>query len=355
MALQLNDKGPLVKKWQQFLKTQGFLTAEPTGTFGPQTQAATTAFQKFYSIQASGVVGSLTLGKAATLGFNPDNHPQPVQINTDQKMMQWIKNNMSSIIAQAVAGSIYTEDWIAGMCARETGFLFTRKANEGLDFKDICPLIRGDYGKRAKDSQKIYHGFGFWQIDIDSFPAFVNSGKWADPLETAKMAVTVLNGKMNFLKQKGWDQKLDSSTWQRAITAAYNCGEGNVNIWTSIIILLRKTIPRRFSGIGLFTTNYDREGVMKILFTTEERRVSTEFHCFKLLFLRASTPVTSWFAFQPGRKKMGHFLGNGPQFLCKMMKINFQNHHCCSGACSLLHCSLYADVLPLPGCCQTGM
>ena len=229
MALQLNDNGPLVKKWQQFLKDQGFFTADPNGTFGPKTQAATIAFQKFYGIQASGVVGSLTMGKAGTLGFNPENQPQPSLINTDQKMMQWIKDNMGGLISQAIAGSIYTEDWLAGMCARETGFLFTRNANHGLTFEQICPLMKGDYGKRPKDAQKVYHGFGFWQIDVDSFPAFVNSGKWTDPLETAKMAVTVLNGKMNFLKSKGWDQRLDPDTWHRAITAAYNCGEGNVN------------------------------------------------------------------------------------------------------------------------------
>jgi transglycosylase-like protein with SLT domain len=75
----------------------------------------------------------------------------------------------------------------------------------------------------------MFHGFGFWQIDIGSFPDFVNSGNWTDPLETAKMAVKVLNGKMNFLKSKGWQDELDPNTWERAITAAYNCGEGNVN------------------------------------------------------------------------------------------------------------------------------
>jgi hypothetical protein len=229
MALQLNDTGPLVKKWQQFLKTQGFFSTEPNGNFGPKTLESTKAFQKFYSIQATGVVGSLTIGKATQLGFNPEKEPQPVQVNTDQKMMQWIKDNLSGIINQSIAGSGYTEDWLAGMCARETGFLFSRYANQGLSFAQLCPLMKGDYGKRPADAQKIYHGFGFWQIDIASFPAFVNSGKWTDPLETAKMAVKVLDGKKTYLRQKGWDQKLDPVMWQRAITAAYNCGEGNVH------------------------------------------------------------------------------------------------------------------------------
>jgi hypothetical protein len=229
MALQLNDSGPLVKKWQQFLKQQGFFSAEPNGNFGPKTLDATKAFQQIHGIQATGVVGSLTISKANSLGFNPDNEPQLPQINTDQKMMKWIKDNLSDTINQAVNGSIYSEDWLAGMCARETGFLFCRHANQGISFTQICPMMKGDFGKRPGEPEKMFHGFGFWQIDIGSFPDFVSSGKWTDPLETAKMAVKVLNGKMSFLKSKGWQEQLDQLTWERAITAAYNCGEGNVN------------------------------------------------------------------------------------------------------------------------------
>ena len=229
MALQLNDKNPLVKKWQQFLKLQGFFAAEPTGTFGPKTLEATKSFQRFHNISATGIAGSLTLGKAHDLGFNPDNTPQPTQITSDQKMMQWVKDNLGSIMQQAIAGSVYTEDWLAGMCARETGFLFTRFVNQQKNFNEISLLMKGDFGKRKNDTVKIFHGFGFWQIDIDSFPDFVNSGKWTNPLETAKMAVTVLNQKRNFLIQKGWQQKLSAIEFERAVTAAYNCGQGNVD------------------------------------------------------------------------------------------------------------------------------
>jgi Putative peptidoglycan binding domain len=229
MALQLNDKSSLVKKWQQFLRLQGFFAAEPTGMFGPKTQEATKAFQRFYGISATGVAGSLTLGKAHDLGFNPDNEPQPVQINSDQKMMQWINDNLGTIMQQAVAGSFYTADWLAGMCARETGFLFTRYVNQAKQFNEICLLMKGDFGKRKNDKERKYHGFGFWQIDIDSFPDFINSGKWKNALETAKMAVTVLNQKRNFLIQKGWQQKLVAVDFERAVTAAYNCGQGNVD------------------------------------------------------------------------------------------------------------------------------
>lgn len=229
MALELNDKSPLVKKWQQFLVLQGFLLAEPNGTFGPKTQEATKAFQQFNSIQQTGIADSLTLGKAAALGFNPENAPQLSQIKTNKQMMQWVKDHLNNTISQATDDSTYTEEWLAGMCARETGFLFTRFANQGHSFEQITSLMKGDFGKRPNDAQKIFHGFGFWQIDIDSFPEFVDSGKWKDPLETVKMAVKVLDGKKKFLQQKGWQDKLSTLEFERAVTAAYNCGEGGVN------------------------------------------------------------------------------------------------------------------------------
>ncbi len=230
MALRLNDKSALVKKWQLFLKQQGFFLAEPTGTFGPKTEEATKAFQRSHHISpALGIAGSLTLGKAFSLGFNPENEPLPAQINSETKMMQWIKDNLGATIRQAVTGSVYTEDWLAGMCARETGFLIIRYVNQGKNFEDICLLMKGDYGKRKNDTEKKYHGFGFWQIDIDSFAAFVASGKWTNAFETSKMAVKVLNEKRNFLIGKGWQQHTDAVTFERAVTAAYNCGQGNVD------------------------------------------------------------------------------------------------------------------------------
>ena len=150
MALELNDQGALVKKWQQFLNKQGFLTAIPNGTFGPKTLEATKAFQKFNNIQQTGIADSLTIGKATELGFNPENAPQPVQIRNDKQMMQWLKDNLSVSIKQAIAGTEFTEDWLAGMCARETGFLFIRFANQGNTFEQIAPLMKGDFGKIAK-------------------------------------------------------------------------------------------------------------------------------------------------------------------------------------------------------------
>jgi hypothetical protein len=229
MAIQLNDNSPLVKKWQLFLIKQGFLNADANGNFGPKTQQATKDFQKFYGIQVTGIAGSLTLGKAHDLGFNPDNVPPLQQIKTDKDMMQWIKDNLGNMINQAVAGSNYTQDWLAGMAARETGFLFTRYANRGRSFDEISSLMLGDPIKRPGETAVVYHGFGYWQIDIGSFPDFINSGQWKDPLATAKMAVTVLDQKRAFLINKGWQQKLTPVMFERAVTAAYNCGQGNVD------------------------------------------------------------------------------------------------------------------------------
>ncbi len=230
MALRQGNKNTLVKKWQQFLIQQGFLNDIADGDFGPKSFKATKDFQKFHKLGSDGIVGSLTFGKAYELGFNPEGEPPPNPVlKGDKGMMLWIKNNLGSIIKEAVKNSQYTEDWLAGICARETGFLFMRYHNQGMSFDEISIRMKGDYGRRAGESQKQYHGYGYWQMDTGSYPGFINSGDWKDPLKTAKMAVKVLDEKRKYLKQKGWDERLSDEMFERAITAAFNCGQGNVN------------------------------------------------------------------------------------------------------------------------------
>lgn len=228
MALKLKDKGPLVKKWQKFLVEQGFLkdSADATdGDFGQKTLNATKAFQSFHGLKADGIAGSVTLGKASELGFNPDNEPSGSSIKTSKQLLAWIRDNLGPLIRDAIRGTMFTEDWLAAIAARETGFLIIRYYNKGFSFEDIAANMRGDYRK----SEGRYRGFGFWQIDVGSYPEFTNSGKWKDPKETAKMAVKVLEEKRRFLESKGWKERLSAVDFERAITAAYNCGQGNVH------------------------------------------------------------------------------------------------------------------------------
>ncbi|MCY7409965.1 MAG: peptidoglycan-binding protein [Chitinophagales bacterium] len=228
MAYKLNDKGSAIKKWQQFLTMQRFFTGAITDFFGPKTETATKAFQKFYNIPQTGLAGSLTLGKANELGFNPDKEPSLKIIRNDTDMMRWIKENLSATMRQAVTGSFYTEDWLAGMCARETGFKIIKFFNQQHDFAFITANMLGDYSKRSADAVKRYHGYGYWQIDIASYPDFVNSNDWKDASKTVKKAVSVLNEKKKYLEDQGWDVQLTAEEFSRAITAAYNCGQGNV-------------------------------------------------------------------------------------------------------------------------------
>lgn len=250
MAIQLNDKGPLVKKWQTFLKEQGFFSGDVTDFFGQKTLTSTKAFQGYYGIPSTGYVGSLTLGKASQLGFNPDREPAPPQIKTEAEMMRWIRDYLGNMMRQAVTGSAFTEDWLAGMCARETGYKIIQYYNQGHDFAYVCENMRGDYGRRSGEASARYHGFGFWQIDIGSYPDFINSHDWKDPLKTARKAVTVLNEKKTYLQNRGWDAQLTADEFNRAITAAYNCGQGNVDK------ALRNNRPIDFYT---FTQNYSAE------------------------------------------------------------------------------------------------
>lgn len=115
---------------------------------------------------------------------------------------------------------IYTEAWLAGIVCREVGFLIPRKVSAGQSFEYIASHMTGDSG----------HGRSFYQIDDRSYPDFVNSTPLSNVKAYAKKAVECLEEKRKYLVAKGWDEdKLGDEAFERAITAAYNCGQGNVH------------------------------------------------------------------------------------------------------------------------------
>lgn len=142
---------------------------------------------------------------------------------TEKQILGWIKTNLAPVINKAIADSgttLYTEDWLAAMAMREVNFLIARHAAKPL--AEVAKLMRGDYSQRKGETKPQYHGYGFWQIDIGSFPDFIKTGDWQDPYKCCMKAISVLEGKRKYLQPKF--PTLDN----RAITAAYNCGEGNV-------------------------------------------------------------------------------------------------------------------------------
>lgn len=68
-VIKLGVAGSDVRKWQVFLAGQRLARFTPNGKFGPQTRAATVAFQRKHKLDPDGKVGNETLGKAMTLGF----------------------------------------------------------------------------------------------------------------------------------------------------------------------------------------------------------------------------------------------------------------------------------------------
>lgn len=151
----------------------------------------------------------------------------------EREILSWIKNNLGDVIDIAIIQSkeknpdlIYTRDWLAGMCMRETGFLISRYVAKKMKVEVIHSLMKGDYSQRPKETEKQYHGFGYWQIDIASYPQFVKSGDWKDPFKTCMKAIAVLEEKRLYLAPKF--PNLQGDGLHRAITAAYNCGQGRV-------------------------------------------------------------------------------------------------------------------------------
>lgn len=141
---------------------------------------------------------------------------------TETSTLQWIKTNLAQLMP---VHPIYTEDWLAGMVMRETGILIMRYASV-FQVSEVHLKMKGDYSKRPTDSVQRYHGFGYMQIDVKSYPDFVNSGDWQDPHKTFLKAIEVLDEKRNYIVAH--TSGLGNEILDRATTAAYNCGQGNV-------------------------------------------------------------------------------------------------------------------------------
>lgn len=68
-VLRLNDSGADVKRWQFFLRGQGFDPGPADGKFGPPTREASISFQLRHGLVGDGLVGNRTIGQAMLLGF----------------------------------------------------------------------------------------------------------------------------------------------------------------------------------------------------------------------------------------------------------------------------------------------
>lgn len=148
------------------------------------------------------------------------------------RVLQWEKDNTETIIQKALEDArqvnfnlLYTTDWLAGIVCRETGGIIAKYLPNRLTAPQMSNLTRGDFSQRPHDKEKIYHGYGLTQVDVDSFPAFVKSGDWKDPYKTFAMTIKILEGKRHVLQSHGIVFAPDEL--EHAITAAYNCGEGN--------------------------------------------------------------------------------------------------------------------------------
>lgn len=147
---------------------------------------------------------------------------------TNIEILKWIKINLAADINKAIADTgtdLYTEDWLGAMVCRETCDLIARYAPIKSNVLEIASLMRGDFTQRHGETEKQYHGYGFIQIDRQSYPAFVMSGKWKIPYENFKAAILILEEKRKYLTTRF--AALTGDSLKHYITAAFNCGQGN--------------------------------------------------------------------------------------------------------------------------------
>src|SRR5687768_17261896 len=68
-VLRIGDSGPDVKRWQFFLRGQGFDPGPADGIFGAPTKEASVSFQLRHGLVADGVVGNRSIGQAMMMGL----------------------------------------------------------------------------------------------------------------------------------------------------------------------------------------------------------------------------------------------------------------------------------------------
>ncbi len=145
---------------------------------------------------------------------------------SELETLSWINKNLGKYITDACENTIYDLSWIAAIVQRETGGLIAHIVPRVMNFNILCQLMTGDFSKRKHDASPRYHGYGFTQIDVAAFPGFVASNDWQKPEKLFPFTIKVLESKRHYIINHFND--LTHQELERAITAAYNSGEGSV-------------------------------------------------------------------------------------------------------------------------------
>lgn len=140
----------------------------------------------------------------------------------DTGIIKWIKDNLTLYMGD---DPFFTHDWLAAITCRETGELINKYVLLGHDVLTIAGEMKGDFTQRPGETYKCYHGYGFTQIDIHSFPDFVQSGDWKDPGKVYAKTIAILQWNQKYLTDRF--AILNGDSLKHYITAAWNCGVGN--------------------------------------------------------------------------------------------------------------------------------
>lgn len=146
---------------------------------------------------------------------------KPIMTDTDKLVLQWIHAELGPVIRtviSALPNTDFSEDWLAAIACRETRNLIWKfGCARGMDAAAAAVHMIGDGGC----------GYSYWQIDIRSYPQFVKSGTWKNVEQSCIAAINCLSDKAAYL-DKNHPKWETVELREDAITAAYNCGQGNV-------------------------------------------------------------------------------------------------------------------------------
>lgn len=163
MHLKQGDKGPKVREWQEFLRTQGYgITTD--GDFGPKTHESTRLFQFDEGLTGDGIVGPATVMAASRLGYvgaGLSKPPQSGKMSVSPRGVAFIKSFEREILRVYDDGYGFPTVGVGHLVKPEDGLKLgeriTKERSDAFFAKDLAdhaepvdelvkvPLTQGQY------------------------------------------------------------------------------------------------------------------------------------------------------------------------------------------------------------------
>ncbi len=157
LLIRDGSTGPKVKEVQELLKARGFPPGPIDGIFGPATEAAVIAFQKFKDLTPDGIVGPKTL---EALQDTPDEEEEEEKPAPPVKLLETYK------FYRGLPHQEQAVEWLQGQLSAATLEEFSKRWRNQPS-EPFLPLQEGATGSEVRQVQKRLDEEGFSPGPID--------------------------------------------------------------------------------------------------------------------------------------------------------------------------------------------